>query len=189
VPALLAALPLAVVLVAMGALRWSAVRAGGAGLAAAALLAAAVFGLAPEAELPASAAASGIGAEALNATATILWIILPALALYEFQRRTGAFDRIRTALLGLTADRRLHAILVAWFFGLLMEGAAGFGTPVALAAPLLVGIGFAPPSSSRCSATQRGCLSARPGRGGRATCLGPSSQLCDGSRQWRSRSP
>jgi lactate permease len=52
--------------------------------------------------------------------------------------------RIRDALGGLTADRRAQAILIAWFFGLFIEGAAGFGTPVALAAPLLVGLGYDP---------------------------------------------
>lgn len=140
--ALLAALPLAVVLTGMAALRWSAAAAGGAGLAVAAVLALAVFGLASEAEVGDDVAATGIAAEALHSTGTILWIILPALSLYEFQRRTGALERIRSALAGLTEDRRLQVILVAWFFGLFMEGAAGFGTPVALAAPLLVGIGF-----------------------------------------------
>jgi lactate permease len=53
-------------------------------------------------------------------------------------------DRIRAALAGLTREKRLQAVLIAWFFGLFMEGAAGFGTPVALAAPLLVGMGFPP---------------------------------------------
>jgi lactate permease len=87
---------------------------------------------------------TGAGAEALSSTATILWIVLPALALYEFQARVGALERIRVALTGLTADRRIQAILIAWFFGLFMEGAAGFGTPVALAAPLLAGLGYPP---------------------------------------------
>jgi lactate permease len=89
-------------------------------------------------------AALGTGAEALHSTVTILWVILPALALHEFQQRTGAVARIRDALSALTEDRRLQVILIAWFFGLFIEGAAGFGTPVALAAPLLAGLGFAP---------------------------------------------
>ncbi len=126
----------------MAGLRWSAARAGVAGLAAAAVVALAAFDLAGP--VPETQAGLGLAAEALHSTAVIFWIILPALALYEFQRATGAVDRIRDALAGLTDDRRLQAVLIAWFFGLFMEGAAGFGTPVALAAPLLVGIGFPP---------------------------------------------
>jgi len=141
VTALAAALPLGLVLGAMGLLHWSAARAGVLGLAAAVILALTLFA-------PLSGGAletlTGAGAEALHSTATILWIVLPALMLYEFQSRTGALDRIRDALTGLTADRRLQAILIAWFFGLFMEGAAGFGTPVALAAPLLAGLGYPP---------------------------------------------
>ncbi len=141
-PALLALVPLAVVLVSMTGLRWSAARAGAAGLAVAAIVALTAFDLAGP--VPEAQAGLGIAAEALHSTAVILWIILPALALYEFQQATGAVDRIRKALAALTDDRRLQAVLIAWFFGLFMEGAAGFGTPVALAAPLLVGIGFEP---------------------------------------------
>jgi lactate permease len=119
-------------------------RAGLAGLAVAAVLAVTVFDLAGAAPGGLGPAAAGTALEALHSTLVILWIILPALALYEFQNRTGAIGRIRDALGGLTADRRAQAILIAWFFGLFIEGAAGFGTPVALAAPLLVGLGYDP---------------------------------------------
>ena len=121
----------------------SAVVAGGAGLLIAAGLVAA--GLSP-ASLPGGtlAGAGGTLAEALFSTLTILWIILPALILFEFQNRTGAIGRIRAALGGLTGDARVQVILIAWFFGLFIEGAAGFGTPVALSAPLLVGMGHTP---------------------------------------------
>jgi lactate permease len=74
----------------------------------------------------------------------ILWIILPALSLYELQRHSGAIDAIRTGLMSLSSDKTLIALVIAWFFALFMEGAAGFGTPIALAAPLLVGLGFTP---------------------------------------------
>lgn len=142
--ALLAATPLAVILLGMVVFRRSAAVAGGVGLALAAVLSASVFDLsrgAADTDIPAGA---GVLAEALHSTATILWIILPALALYEYQSRAGAIDRIRDALSALTEDRRIQALLIAWFFGLFMEGAAGFGTPVALAAPLLVGLGYPP---------------------------------------------
>jgi len=142
--ALLAAAPLGVVLVAMVALRRSAAVAGALGLAVAAVLAVTTFDLGVATDGRPRAAAAGTFAEAAHSTAVILWIILPALMLFEFQKRTGAIDRIRDMLGGLTDDRRLQAILIAWFFGLFIEGAAGFGTPVALGAPLLVGLGYDP---------------------------------------------
>jgi lactate permease len=141
VTAAFAALPLAIVLIAMGWAHLSAARAGLIGLIVA--LALVVFVFTPH-EGGTLLTLTGAGAEALSSTATILWIVLPALALYEFQARVGALERIRVALTGLTADRRIQAILIAWFFGLFMEGAAGFGTPVALAAPLLAGLGYPP---------------------------------------------
>ena len=144
--ALLAALPIVLVVGAMTVLRWSATAAGLAGLASAIVVGFASFGLA-------TPAAGGLGPapllggallEALFTTATILWIVFPALCLYELQSRSGAFEIIRNGMARVTNDRRLQALLVAWFFGLFMEGVAGFGTPVALAAPILVGLGFSP---------------------------------------------
>lgn len=136
-PALLAGLPILVVLLAMAVLHWRAAFAGLAGLAAAGLVLAGAGGL--EAGLALGALFEGAGG-----TAGILWIILPALAIYELQARVGALGRIRAALTRISDDRSVQALLIAWFFGLFMEGAAGFGTPVALAAPLLAGLGFAP---------------------------------------------
>ncbi|WP_299682672.1 L-lactate permease [uncultured Roseobacter sp.] len=142
--ALLAATPLAVILIGMGVLRRSAVYAGSVGLALALLLALTVFQPMTSLGHGPLHLLRGVVAEAAHTTATILWIILPALAIFEYQRKTGAITRIRDTLASLTTDRRLQAILIAWFFGLFMEGAAGFGTPVALAAPLLVGLGYSP---------------------------------------------
>lgn len=141
---LLAALPLVVILGGMGVLRRSAVVAGTAGLVVAFLLAATAFGFGGTERSGPARAVAGIAAEASFSTLTILWIILPALVIFEFQERTGAILRIRDMLAGLSNDRRILAILIAFFFGLFLEGAAGFGTPIALAAPLLVGLGFAP---------------------------------------------
>ncbi|SFQ02167.1 L-lactate permease [Tranquillimonas alkanivorans] len=140
VPVLLAAAPLGVVLVGLGVLKRSAAVAGVLGVVVATVLALTYFRPAGSAATLALVA----GAEAAHATATILWIILPALALFAFQKRTGAIDRIRNALAHITEERRVQAILIAWFFGLFVEGAAGFGTPVALGAPLLVGLGYSP---------------------------------------------
>ncbi|TVS03763.1 MAG: L-lactate permease [Rhodobacteraceae bacterium] len=135
--ALLAGLPLLVVLAAMAFLRWRAALAGAAGLAVALAVVWGIGGL--EAPL-----LVGVTLEAASSTATILWIILPALAIYELQSRVGALQRLCQALARISDDRAVQALLIAWFFGLFMEGAAGFGTPVALAAPLLVGLGFTP---------------------------------------------
>ena len=138
----LAALPLLLVLLAMGAGGLSAAKAGAIGLALALALALLAPGFGFDGAL--DPALAGSAAEAGFSALTILWIIFPALALYEYQSRTGAIERIRDALTGLTSDRRLQAVLIAWFFGLFIEGAAGFGTPVALAAPLLAGLGYPP---------------------------------------------
>lgn len=141
-----AALPLALVLILMIGRRWPAAHAGIAGLGLAAVLALTVFGIGAETHpgIEAGGVLGGSALEALFTAATILWIIFPALAIYELQVRSGAFDVIRAGLADLSEDPRIQVLLVAWFFGLFMEGAAGFGTPVALAAPLLVSLGFSP---------------------------------------------
>ncbi|MBS3961195.1 MAG: L-lactate permease, partial [Sandarakinorhabdus sp.] len=82
--------------------------------------------------------------EAVFTALTILWIIFAALAIHEYQTRSGAIGLLGRWLAGAGKDPRIAALLVAWFFALFLEGAAGFGTPVALAAPILVGLGFPP---------------------------------------------
>nr|MDQ2695698.1 L-lactate permease [Pseudomonadota bacterium] len=140
--ALLAGLPILTILVLMLAFHWSAARAGLTGLGLALVLAWTVFGFGGAAS--AAAASGGALAEAVFTAATILWIIFPALCIHQLQLRTGAIDVIRRAIGGLSPDPRLTAILVAWFFALFIEGAAGFGTTIALAAPFLVSVGFQP---------------------------------------------
>jgi len=142
----LALAPILLILFAMVGLRWPAARAGLAGLAVTVPVAVFAFGFG-EARLPELGpvrATAGALVEAAFTAATILWIIFPALCLYELQRRGGAFETLRERLVGLSDDRRILAALTAWFFALFVEGAAGFGTPVALAAPILVGLGFTP---------------------------------------------
>ncbi|MCC5978475.1 MAG: L-lactate permease [Salinarimonas sp.] len=145
-PALLAAAPLALIIALMLGLRWSAARAGVAGLAVALLIAYLGFGYGDvvAGEIGRWRAGVFAFAEAGFTAATILWIIFPALCVYEIQKRSGAFDVIRAGLASVSTDRRVQVLLIAWFFALFMEGAAGFGTPVALAAPLLVSLGFTP---------------------------------------------
>ena len=91
-----------------------------------------------------SLALAGPALEAVFTSATILWIIFPALCIYEYQLRTGATAEIGRWLASVSTKPQIHALLLAWFFGLFLEGAAGFGTPIALVAPMLVGLGFAP---------------------------------------------
>ncbi|WP_285765612.1 lactate permease LctP family transporter [Peribacillus sp. SI8-4] len=72
------------------------------------------------------------------------WIIITSVFLYKMTVKSGQFDIIRSSVLSLTEDRRLQALLVAFSFGAFLEGAAGFGAPVAISAALLVGLGFNP---------------------------------------------
>lgn len=74
----------------------------------------------------------------------IAWIIVAAVFLYKVSVKTGQFDVIRSSILSITPDQRLQLILVGFCFGAFLEGAAGFGAPVAITAALLVGLGFKP---------------------------------------------
>lgn len=74
----------------------------------------------------------------------IAWIIIAAVFLYKVSVKTGQFDIIRASILSVTEDQRLQLILVGFCFGAFLEGAAGFGAPVAITAALLVGLGFKP---------------------------------------------
>lgn len=135
---LLAGAPIALILVLMLFLRWSAGKAGVAGLALTLVIAALFFDFA---SLP---RVLGSMSEAVFISLTILWIIFSALSIYELQRRTQALVQLQVMLGRLSHDPRLSALLIAWFFSLFMEGAAGFGTSAALAAPFLVSAGFRP---------------------------------------------
>jgi len=74
----------------------------------------------------------------------IAWIIFGAVFLYKISVKTGQFDIIRQSILSITQDQRLQMLLVGFSFGAFLEGAAGFGAPVAITAALLVGLGFKP---------------------------------------------
>lgn len=74
----------------------------------------------------------------------ILIIIFGAILILNTLKNSGAMQTISKGFYGITPDRRIQAIIIAWLFGAFIEGAAGFGTPAALAAPLLVGLGFPP---------------------------------------------
>jgi lactate permease len=136
---LLALLPILILTLCMVGLGWSAASAGMAGAAMAILVAVVTFDYATD-----LIALAGPLLEAGITAATILWIIFPALALHELQTSTGAAARMSLSLASITNEPIARLLILAWFMALLMEGAAGFGTPVALIAPMLVGIGYPP---------------------------------------------
>ena len=133
-----AALPIVLLLAALGILEWRAHRAALLGLAAALAVSVFVYGM------PARTA----GATAIYGAAygflPIGWIVLNAVFLYSLTVETGQFDVLKTSVGNLSADRRIQALLVAFAFGAFIEGASGFGTPVAICSALLIGLGFTP---------------------------------------------
>ena len=80
--------------------------------------------------------------QGLGITASILWIIFGAILLLNTLKHSGAIKVIRAGFTNISTDRRVQVIIIAWLFGSFIEGASGFGTPAAIAAPLLVGLGF-----------------------------------------------
>jgi lactate permease len=137
ISALVAAIPLAIVLILMGVLRRSSLFASACGLAAASALAIFVWHMPPE--LAAWSAAYGF----VYAVWPIMWIVFCALWLYNLTVKTGKFDLLRHWMEHhVSTDPCIQAIVVAFCFGALLEGTAGFGTPVAVSAFLLVGLGF-----------------------------------------------
>src|SRR5437660_12027260 len=74
----------------------------------------------------------------------IAWIVLAAVYLYDISVETGQFEIMKESVAGITADRRLQVLLVAFCFGAFIEGAAGFGAPVAIAGAFMIGLGFKP---------------------------------------------
>ncbi|WP_129140741.1 L-lactate permease [Modicisalibacter coralii] len=80
--------------------------------------------------------------QGLILTVAILWIIFGAILLLNTLKHSGGIAAIRNGFSGLSPDRRVQAIIVAWLFGCFIEGASGFGTPAAVAAPLMVALGF-----------------------------------------------
>ncbi len=80
--------------------------------------------------------------QGLILTGAILWIIFGAILLLNTLKHSGAITAIRGGFANISPDRRVQAVIVAWLFGCFIEGASGFGTPAAIAAPLLVALGF-----------------------------------------------
>jgi len=142
---LLAALPIVAILVLMVAVKWSAAAAGATAAVGAMVLALTAFDFGgADFEFGPVEGVVGVLARAAWVALTVMLIIGPALGIHHLQQRTGATKALEAGLARITPDPRVAALLIVWFFCLLIEGAAGFGTPVALAAPFLVAAGFKP---------------------------------------------
>src|ERR1051326_1065269 len=135
---LAAALPIVLLLAALGILEWRAHRAALLGLVAALSVSIFVFGM------PARTALSTAVYGAAYGFLPIGWIVLNAVFLYSLTVETGQFEILRTSVGQLSSDRRIQALLVAFAVGAFIEGASGFGTPVAICSALLIGLGFTP---------------------------------------------
>jgi lactate permease len=140
-----AALPLVVLLGLLASRRVPAHVAALSGLAAALMVAIAIIGMPP---------ALGARAALLGAAYGMLpigWIVLNVIFLYRLTEERGVFITLQRAITGITTDRRLQLLLIAFCFGAFFEGAAGFGTPVAVTGAMLIGLGFPPLEASALS--------------------------------------
>ncbi len=139
---LLAAVPVVVMLVGLGFLHMKAHIAAAAGLVAALAVAILVYGM------PAGMAGRAALLGALTGLLPIGWIVLNIIFLQQLAEQNGSFKILQDSLSGITEDRRLQLLLIAFCFGAFFEGAAGFGTPVAVTAGILIGLGFSPLAAS-----------------------------------------
>ena len=135
---LVAALPIIVLFTLLAGLRvkphWSAL----AGAATALLIAIFVI------RMPSSLAGIAFGYGVAFGLLKIAWIVVAAVYLYDISVSTGQFEIMKASVAGITPDRRLQLLLVAFCFGAFIEGAAGFGAPVAIAGAFMIGLGFKP---------------------------------------------
>ncbi|MGB0007293.1 MAG: L-lactate permease [Candidatus Sulfotelmatobacter sp.] len=135
---LVAALPIIVLFSLLAGLKvkphWCAI----AGATTAVLVAIIFF------KMPPILAALSFGYGVAFGVLKIAWIVLAAVYLYDISVETGQFEIMKESVAGITADRRLQVLLVAFCFGAFIEGAAGFGAPVAIAGAFMIGLGFKP---------------------------------------------
>ena len=113
---------------------WAAAGGAGAGF----LIAVLIYGM------PVQMAGLAFVNGALFGLLPICWVIINAMFLYNITQETGKFESIKNSVAGISADQRLQAVLIAFAFGAFLEGAAGGGTPVAICAAMMVGLGFDP---------------------------------------------
>ena len=136
--ALVAAIPIIFFFVALAVLRMKGYIAALITVALAIVVAVLVY------QMPVSMALAATGYGFLYGLWPISWIIVAAVFLYKLTVKTGQFEIIRSSVLTITDDQRLQMVLVGFCFGAFLEGAAGFGAPVAITAALLIGLGFNP---------------------------------------------
>ncbi|HYY43578.1 MAG TPA: lactate permease LctP family transporter [Actinomycetota bacterium] len=134
--ALVAAIPILVLFLLLAVLRIASHWASLAALAVAFLIAIIVYGM------PVGPAFSAVLMGGAFGIFPIVWIVVNAIFIYNVTVDTGHFDTIRDSIAHLSGDRRVQAVLIAFVFGALLEAIAGFGTPVAITASLMAGLGF-----------------------------------------------
>ncbi|MFG6460149.1 L-lactate permease [Roseateles sp. DXS20W] len=139
---LVAAVPVVVMLLGLGVFHLKAHVAAAAGLASAFLIAVFAFGM------PAGMAGRAAVLGGLTGLLPIGWIVLNIIFLHQLTEKNGSFQVLQDSIAGITEDRRLQLLLIAFAFGAFFEGAAGFGTPVAVTAAILIGLGFSPLAAS-----------------------------------------
>ncbi|MEG6584215.1 L-lactate permease [Dendrosporobacter sp. 1207_IL3150] len=136
--ALMAAIPMIVIFYLLAIRRTPGQIAGAIAVTSAVLVAILVY------KMPVGTALTATAMGALYGIFPIFWIVITAIFIYNMTVETGDFDVVKDSIASITDDRRLQALLVAFAFGAFLEGAAGFGTPVAISAGMLVGLGFNP---------------------------------------------
>ena len=136
--ALVAAIPVIVLLGLLGfghvKAHWAAIL----GLLSSLSIAIVVYGM------PAKLALASAGYGAAFGLLPIGWIILGAIFVYDITVKTGDFEVVKHSISGISDDRRIQLLLIGFSFGAFIEGAAGFGTPVAISGAMLIGLGFRP---------------------------------------------
>ena len=138
ISALIAALPVVILLGALGLFHVKAHAAALLGLGAAMLIAILFY------RMPVAMAFAAAFNGALYGLFPIGWIVLNAIFVYDITVSTGKFEIVKQTIAGLASDRRIQVLLIGFSFGAFIEGAAGFGTPVAICAAMLIGLGFRP---------------------------------------------
>ena len=136
--ALIAAIPIIFFFVALAVFRMKGHVAGTITVLLALAVAVAVY------RMPVASAVMAVVQGFLFGLWPIAWIIIAAVFLYKVTVKTGQFEIIRSSVVAITADQRLQMLMIGFSFGAFLEGAAGFGAPVAITAALLVGLGFNP---------------------------------------------
>src|SRR5919199_1386833 len=133
---LVAVIPIAVLFILLAVVRMAAHWASLASLAVALVIAVAVYGM------PVGLAANSTLMGIAFGLFPIVWIVINAIFIYNVIVETGQFDVVRSSLATLSNDRRIQAVLIAFVLGALLEATAGFGTPVAISAAIMAGLGF-----------------------------------------------